>query len=245
MEQDIQKQFSENIDAYMSDELIRKEKRNEFLINFLTDYYSKNYKNQTVRILEVGGGSGQLLKQILDKFRVNLEVVNLEITPDYRKFLADQRIKFINKSLFSNDFEDSQFDCVICRYGLHHFVEKDLKSSFAKQEKGVSEFFRLVKDKGIIVIEEEFSKNEFIAKAIFCLSSFLAKFKFSCGKILRAGVTVLFLTEKRLLNLIKKHNAVHEIIEKRFRKLPHPLFLKFILLFQEPYAGTYIFRIKK
>ncbi|MEF8874873.1 MAG: methyltransferase domain-containing protein [Candidatus Thermoplasmatota archaeon] len=104
-------------------------------------------------LLDVGGGTGTLLKKIKKK------------ESDINPYLLDTSREMMSESTTDNlvsgkacktPFEDSSFDYVLCTDALHHFKNK---------EKSLEEMMRVLKSGGQIIILE-FDPKSLITKFI-------------------------------------------------------------------------------
>lgn len=112
--------------------------------------YERANLTEKKNLLEVGCGSGELLKEIGVKF--NLKLVGIDINKD--------RINYANRNLkrnmieaklhlmdiLNNDFEDEMFDVVVTHF-LFLWI-KDLEKCF-------EELHRIIKNNGVLLIFEE------------------------------------------------------------------------------------------
>ncbi|MBN1353093.1 MAG: class I SAM-dependent methyltransferase [Candidatus Omnitrophica bacterium] len=247
MKNDIKKYFAENISDYLKQEKERKElARNSLLTEALKDYMAPMRGRTELNILEVGGASGVLLKDLVDLGATPVVAWNLEIVEEYRNYLVDKRIRFINASIFGNSLTTGYFDFVICRYGLHHFVGDTVSKTIESQKEALREMARLVKPGGILVIEEELMERDYASFCLYFLSRLFARFGLQLKRFgINRGVMVFFHTKKGIFGLLDKQNIKYSIIEEIYPKVRAGFVNRALFLFQKSYPGIFIFRIDK
>jgi ubiquinone/menaquinone biosynthesis C-methylase UbiE len=118
----------------------------------LQDYLAQ-YHNP--KILDVGTGRGnfiQIIKMLNDDFSeiiaTDLDDRLLEFNKE--SFKDDLRIKFVNDNILETKLSEGYFDIVCLSNTLHHLT--DFKDTF-------SGMFKLLKDGGIIIINEMIADN--------------------------------------------------------------------------------------
>jgi 2-polyprenyl-3-methyl-5-hydroxy-6-metoxy-1,4-benzoquinol methylase len=98
-------------------------------------------ENPLARILDVGCGTGMILKEISSQG----EVWGLDNDEQALKFCRKRGLRFLKKANLQQKlpFEDQSFDVILCLDVLEHLKNEDLS---------ISEFRRLLKPKGMLVI---------------------------------------------------------------------------------------------
>ena len=100
-------------------------------------------------VLDVGCGTGQLLRRMVDQFP-DAELVGVDPAPGMvrqaRAALADgRRIEFVNGSVEKLPFPDAHFDLVLTTLSFHHWAD---------QQQGLREIRRVVRDGGLFVLTD-------------------------------------------------------------------------------------------
>jgi len=158
---------------------------------------------KAVEICEFGGGAGELLGEIQKTFpKVNL--TNVEIINDYKRYLVSKKIKFILGSVLNSKFKNNSFDIIIMRDVMHHLVGRNYKETLHNQTLALKELKRIVRPGGLIFIEELTNESELATRIIY----YLSKLNFKIGVhipslFVSAHVIVAFLTSTKLLNFTR------------------------------------------
>ena len=81
--------------------------------------------NKKNKILEIGPGTGRLLKIIEDNFNVNTTAV--ELSKEMIKYAKEKSPKtsFIEGNILEIEFENNEFDAIIMGALIHNFPKKD------------------------------------------------------------------------------------------------------------------------
>jgi SAM-dependent methyltransferase len=165
------------------------------LVNFLQNNLSREAK-----ILEVGGGSGYLLKLFADKGYFNL--FNGEIVPDvYQQ--TSPFIQLIGTDALNLSFRNDSFDCAIIKDLLHHLVGKTWKRSKLNAHRAIEELKRVVRDGGFIAVLELCNEDKLANFLLYHITKILAKINIGLPFIgLDKGVIASMLTQKEVLDLL-------------------------------------------
>ncbi|RKS53105.1 hypothetical protein BC962_1351 [Gillisia mitskevichiae] len=122
----------------------------------------------TIRIADVGCGSGAVLREIANWGRnqnFNLELIGIDANP-YAVEIAQRRsnyypeIKFEALNIFSETYKEQKYDIVLCTLTLHHFKNEEileLLNTFMHQSK-----------KGVVINDLQRSKTAYILFQAFC-----------------------------------------------------------------------------
>lgn len=109
------------------------------------------------RILDVGTGSGQLVKQLVDAFMNFTEIIGIDSSERAieaaSKNFTDDRIKFIKMDASSMSFDDNSFDTVCISNTLHHLTEEEMY-------KTLKEMKRVLKPGGFFILCEMYKDNQ-------------------------------------------------------------------------------------
>jgi ubiquinone/menaquinone biosynthesis C-methylase UbiE len=141
---------------------------------------------QNSSLLDVGCGSGILIKYLLDSNK-EMKLFGLDITPKMvevakRKFAKDPSVEITLGSAVKIPYEDSTFDYVTCASSFHHHPDP-LRSA--------KEMVRVLKPGGKLLILD------------MCIEGFLRKILFKVENIYHNEGKVFRLTNKEMNDLYK------------------------------------------
>lgn len=116
--------------------------------NNLVKFIKKNYGSKSIRILEIGCGTGEYTIKIAKKFTKS-KIVALDISPKILKVAKNKckdskNISFICKSVYETKLKEKSFDIIVGYYILHHI---DIS-------KFVKEASRVLKSGGLVYLYE-------------------------------------------------------------------------------------------
>jgi len=172
------------------------------LINFFKDAKIKPRK-----ILEVGGGSGFLMEQLV-KEAEGVQLINCEISYRVYQEQVNPEIDLIGGNAIHLPFADNTFEYIISKNLFHHIVGGTRKTSKNLAKMAALEMNRVLKDRGYLMIIEEYHDFNFFAALIFYISLL-----FSIGNItwkyfdIRPKVIVSFLTPNEIRGLFIHQNS--------------------------------------
>lgn len=97
-------------------------------------------KNEAITIIDLGCGSGDILRKIAQygqKEGFTFELIGVDANEDTVVYARGQskeyqNIKFINCDILSSEFDQLQYDLVLSTLFLHHFKEEQIISMLAK-----------------------------------------------------------------------------------------------------------------
>jgi len=105
----------------------------------------KNESWKGSRILDIGCGDGKLSLEVLNRTGAK-ELVGIDIDPkeiEKAKKISDERISFFVGDAANLQFEDESFNRIFCNISFQQFLDK---------EKSLEEMFRVLKKRGLILI---------------------------------------------------------------------------------------------
>ncbi|MBO7246383.1 MAG: class I SAM-dependent methyltransferase [Clostridia bacterium] len=109
-------------------------------------------KNNNMKILDIGCGTGQLAKEISDEYPF-VDYLGIDVTKNMislaKKSNDGKKVRFINTSV--DDFIcDERFDIIICTHAFPYFPNK---------EKAMSKMYKLCKEGGKVIIVSSSTNN--------------------------------------------------------------------------------------
>jgi 2-polyprenyl-3-methyl-5-hydroxy-6-metoxy-1,4-benzoquinol methylase len=107
---------------------------NKVTLSALNNIIKKNFKNQEVRIADLGCGGGDILKAIAIWGRKNnfrLKLTGIDANPNIIQFAKENtkeysEINYDVVNIFSEDFKQQKFDLITCSLFTHHFANEEL-----------------------------------------------------------------------------------------------------------------------
>jgi len=175
--------------------------KNHDIINF----FMRTQFSGNASILDVGGGNGNLLDNIVKYFpnQGKPKLYNLELCEFYRNYQINKEITFLVGSALSLPFKDQTFDFVVSNALLHHLVGKSRRESTRNAGQAVREFIRVTKPGGYVIINEIYNESRAFAHTLFLLTSLGALFHFHWGRLgWYKDVIVCFLTPSEIDDLM-------------------------------------------
>ena len=109
---------------------------NRVTLNGIKKVLNGHPKEQPITILDLGCGGGDMLRDVAEfgvqsgySFRI-IGIDANENTLGYAKELSNSfpDIKFLHCNIFSNEFEQMEYDLVLTSLFLHHFDDKELET---------------------------------------------------------------------------------------------------------------------
>jgi 2-polyprenyl-3-methyl-5-hydroxy-6-metoxy-1,4-benzoquinol methylase len=125
-------------------------------------------EKRTIRIADVGCGSGALLREIANWGRdqkLDMELIGIDANP-YAIEIAQRRsdyypeIKFETLNIFSEDYKRQEYDIVLCTLTLHHFKNEEILE--------LLNIFKEQSQLGVIINDLQRSKTAYILFQAFC-----------------------------------------------------------------------------
>jgi SAM-dependent methyltransferase len=215
-----QKQTYESEDKRVSKELIE----------IFSDTLEKFKNRNTLKILDIGGGSGYFALAIQEYFNnQSCEVIVVDATHyDTWNLFAD-KVTFLNQSVdeLNQIFTEQNFDLVFANRVFHHFIRDSWKSSINGMSGIMKSIAFILKPDGYFCITDHFFDglvyDEASSRIIYMLSSCKWKPVIAvCNKagVDSAGVGVCFLSRKLWVKLLFDAGfEIEKIIEQNWPKV--------------------------
>lgn len=110
-------------------------------------------KEKVIRIVDLGCGNGDMLRRLSvlgEKYGYHLELIGIDANPDsivYAQELSGdfENIKFLQIDVFSNEFQDLDYDIALLTLFLHHFNDQQILEKLI-QIRGKSRLGLIVND---------------------------------------------------------------------------------------------------
>jgi len=116
----------ENINAWLGG--------NQITINGIENLLAGRSKSTTIRIADIGCGNAAILRKIAEwgrKKEYQFELIGIdanhhaiEIAEELSKDFENLQFKTLN--IFSNEFQNMEFDIILCTLTLHHFKDSQI-----------------------------------------------------------------------------------------------------------------------
>ncbi len=168
------------------------------LINTLSESIYQNLSSDS-RVLEVGGGSGYILRTIAEATKAKC-VINCELSADVYNSQVDSKIQLVKGTALGLPFTDKCFDFVLSVDLLHHLVGKSMRNSRRNQLAALAEMSRVASDNGLILIYETCYGSE--------LSNFLVFYASLCASKLGIDVSWLYLQKQAIVCFLTRNQIV-------------------------------------
>jgi ubiquinone/menaquinone biosynthesis C-methylase UbiE len=219
--------FSEAANDYAGRKGIVHSDHDPVILNFICSNCSPESN-----ILEVGGGSGYFLDMVSQSMLVKA-LYNCELAFRVYKKQVNDNIRLIGGSALALPFKDDVFDCVVIKNLLHHLVGRSRRESKENSWQAISELCRVTRNKGHVVILEQYNEHDIFASAVFYITLILSLIGVVFKPLgLRKNVIVSFLTAAELKGMLvnQKNFKVDIVIEKANRvKVPSRYKLTFVM----------------
>jgi 2-polyprenyl-3-methyl-5-hydroxy-6-metoxy-1,4-benzoquinol methylase len=95
---------------------------------------SKTQQNNSIKIVDVGCGNGDMLRKLADygkKNNLNLDLLGIDAnhyTINHARHLSEKyaNIQYSCEDIFDQNFKDLKYDIVLCTLTLHHFKDNEI-----------------------------------------------------------------------------------------------------------------------
>lgn len=172
---------------------------NRLTLNGVKKLIDKKNKEKVI-IADVGCGNGDMLRMLADyarKNKLNFSLIGIDANPhtiDYAVQLSVMypEIEYKCIDIFSESFNQLQYDIVLCTLTLHHFTDDEISGIIATFNKNAA--------RGIVINDLQRSK---IAYTLFNLVAMI----FRLGKMARQDGAISILrgfTKKELGHIVDK-----------------------------------------
>lgn len=116
---------------------------NAVTLNAVEKVWKNTPKDQSVSIIDLGCGSGEMLRLISKRASYQnrtIELTGIDANPHIVNYAINHsnnfnNIKFEALNIFSNEFQSQNIDIVIATLFLHHFSDEELISFFSSLKK--------------------------------------------------------------------------------------------------------------
>jgi len=163
---------------------------------------------------------------------------NCEFVPEVYKKQVNKDISLIGGDALKLPFKEGVFDYVIIKNLLHHLVGRTRRESKELQKQGIKDIIRVTKNRGYVIIMEQYNTHKIFAFILFYLTLFLPslRLQFKYFSIYKS-VIVSFLTPNEIKDLLKSHDL--KVVLSKANRLNMPL--KFKITFLMSNVGRILF----
>jgi len=207
--------------------------------------FIKETKALNSKILEVGGGSGYMLNLIATETGIK-DLFNCEIVPEVYKIQRGM-INLVGGDALNLPFKTSSFNYVIIKNLLHHLVGKTRRQSKENARKAIKEFLRILRNKGYIVILEQYNKYVIFSFLIFYITLLLSRKSLSFEPLgLHRNVVVSFLNPSEIKEMLVNMSKIRvDIVVSKMNRLNVPWTYRLTLLMTNIGRVLFIGKVSK
>jgi SAM-dependent methyltransferase len=200
-----------------------------------------------MRICDIGGGRGFVLNEIIHRCPHKLDATVMEVDAGYRDRLLNDGIRFVLKSILSDDIEEHAYDILIFRHVLHHLVGTSVRQTLANQRAMFGRMFRMLRPGGWLVFEEEYNAIRPFSRMVYYLSKWTNRWKIRLRAFEAGKVVVSFLTPGEIRSIIRENSAEHglEVASESSRRWHMGLRWKLTLLMSNVGHVNYVIRKRR
>jgi len=107
---------------------------NSITLNGVKTLLSTGYKNETITIVDIGCGNGDMLRMLSDygnRHHIKLSLLGIDANPYTINCARDlskdyTNISYLCADIFEANFEDVKYDIVLCTLTIHHFDDEGI-----------------------------------------------------------------------------------------------------------------------
>lgn len=207
----VEKLFKEQIAQYSHEDRVK----DSYALPLVLNWIKKKKFDRKVEICEFGGGAGQLLNEI-GKSYPNVDLINVDIIDEYKRFMVSKKIKYVVSSVLDSKFPNNSFDIILMRDVLHHLVGKNLKETTENQKHALTELKRLIRPGGAIFIEELTDSSEIVCSLLYFLTILNSRIGLRfLSFYVNPNAIVYFFTPNRLLKLYLEIFGERDILVRK------------------------------
>ncbi|WP_333577456.1 methyltransferase domain-containing protein [Sphingobacterium sp.] len=107
---------------------------NNITLNGVKKLLSTSDKNETITIVDMGCGNGDMLRMLSDygkRHHIKLSMLGIDANPYTINYAGDlskdyTNISYLCADIFEENFEDVKYDIVLCTLTIHHFGDEEI-----------------------------------------------------------------------------------------------------------------------
>ena len=107
---------------------------NNITLNGVKKLLSTSDKNETITIVDMGCGNGDMLRMLSDygkRHHIKLSMLGIDANPYTINYAGDlskdyTNISYLCADIFEENFEDVKYDIVLCTLTIHHFDDEEI-----------------------------------------------------------------------------------------------------------------------
>jgi ubiquinone/menaquinone biosynthesis C-methylase UbiE len=204
-------------------ENMEKEISKGLLLEF-DDILSKYKNNNSIKILDIGGASGNFALTVKEYFAgINCEVIVIDNTKFETWTEFSNKITFIETSVDNLDtvFKENMFDIIFANRVFHHFVRESWKETVCGMKSIMGKIYKTLKQDGHLCIVDHFFDgmlfDKISSKLVYTISSCTFKPILAISKrigVESAGIGVCFLSYNMWIELLRENNFIIERLKR-------------------------------
>lgn len=107
---------------------------NNITLNGVKKLLSTSDKNETMTIVDIGCGNGDMLRMLSDygkRHDIKLSMLGIDANPYTINYAGDlskdySNISYLCADIFEENFEDVKYDIILCTLTIHHFDDEEI-----------------------------------------------------------------------------------------------------------------------
>ena len=107
---------------------------NNITLNGVKKLLSTSCKNETITIVDIGCGNGDMLRMLSDygnRHHIKLSMLGIDANPYTINYAGDlskdySNISYLCADIFEENFEDVKYDIILCTLTIHHFDDEEI-----------------------------------------------------------------------------------------------------------------------